>query len=86
MRYFIIDEVNNDGNELYECKSEAEFNESLFYNRGIAKEYGDKVETLKEVRSTLKSGKPCSFSFNAFSFVKGAKLLKDYGYIQGEDY
>lgn len=87
MRYFVIDTIASEECEtLYEYNTKEEFEEEVLENRTVAKECGDKVETLKDVRKDLKSEQPCSFEFNAMIFVKGEELLEDYGFCKGEDY
>lgn len=80
MRYFLIDNVSKDGDySLFEFKGERDFKDSILYNRGVDQEFGEKVETLEKVYETLKQPS-CEFTFNTFTYIKGVKLLKSYGY------
>lgn len=80
IRYFCIDEVCPSGEEeLYEYETEEEFIDYLLENRFVAEDCGDEVASEEEVKELLKEPY-FAFHCNAFTFIKGTQLLKDYGY------
>ena len=66
-RYYYVDDCN--GMEVSEYENEEEFLSGMYWNRDVAKEYGDKVPTLKQIKNDLAHP-------NADQYFNGAWFLK----------
>ncbi len=86
-RYYYVDIYVNDRIEQY--KNAKEFYEGLFWNRRVAKEYGDDVPTAKQLKNLFKRKNVESDMINGATFLKlTTKDLEDWGYdksyLEGE--
>lgn len=76
--YYVDIEVND---EIIEYKDEKEFFEGLTWNRDIAEEYGDEVDSEEELVKAFKSNDNYEESINGASFLKLTDTtLEEWGY------
>lgn len=68
MKYYYYDMVMSD-EPLYEYKSFEEFKKGLLWNRDVAAEYGDRVQTRKRLEYLIDKGEEFAIELNGATFI-----------------